>query len=230
MGLLLGLLLFQSRAPLMQLSGLLLGVPCAAALSVRAGLVLRQWQRERECEAAKAAKQIRQAERRRRGLQRREQQTQQQAVAAQAAQKRRAAEAQRRQTEQEHEEADAQRRTERESQTRAEAERWQAMEAQAFRDELAALLRRRGLAPMKHTPEGFLGAGEIALLVTEAQEADVETLEQSRRECGAQRAYLIARHGFAFEAVRRVRDFPAITLVESFLLAEWSLHRPSQAE
>ncbi len=52
--------------------------------------------------------------------------------------------------------------------------------------------------------------------------ADVEALEQWRREAGAQQAYLIGRSGFSAQAVRLAPRLPLI-LVEPNLLAQWSL-------
>ena len=224
LGVLIGLALFRNGSPFAQTGGLVLGVPCAVWLAMQAGRVLREWQREREREAAKAAKQVRQAERRRRGLQTREQQARQRTAQAQAERKRLAAQDAHRQEDHARTEAETRRRTDRDLRVQAEAERWQAMNAETFHAELAALLYRRGLVPLENAPNRFAGNREIALCVTDAQEADVETLEQWRCDCGAERACLIAQRGFAFEAVRRVRDFPAVLLVEAFLLAEWNLH------
>ncbi len=111
----------------------------------------------------------------------------------------------------------------------AEAARLQRLPDEQICQELPTIFAARGLrlqsaalwdlCLMRLEDEGL----EVARCVPQEHTvtvADVEALEQWRKQVGASHAYLIARNSFSAPALRLASHYP-ITLVEPFVLAQW---------
>lgn len=226
-----GLLILFGSSPLAETFGRALLFIGVCGLAWQAWRLQAIWQAEQGMKARDAERTARREARRLREQKEREQrraQRQAQALNEARQEERRAAQ---RRVEQERAAQESVRRAAQDDEIEAETTRLLALTDAQLLSEAYSLFALQGLTPQPAaadaecdlrliTSASRLEAARCVPVARQATGVDVDAVESWRQEIGAQRAYLIALHGFTPEALRRAKNVP-ITLVEAHLLAHW---------